>query len=227
LSAAIRAFGTTYSVEVALRNTDGTYLPYNAACNITTPAFPTSEVILSQCDTVATSNTQTISAVVVSGATGYRFELVNTSLVYSSSIDRPINNFNLTMFSGLQSGTTYTVRVAVRIGGVWGPLTGKPCNITTPGIAVGGTREIAVNNNFAVIAYPNPFADNFMLNVTSVSESTIQIRVYDMLGKQVENRNVEASDLENLQIGSSYPSGVYNVVVTQGENNKTLRVIKR
>ncbi|RAR69279.1 hypothetical protein CLV55_101565, partial [Flavobacterium aciduliphilum] len=30
-----------------------------------------------------------------------------------------------------------------------------------------------------------------------------------------------------LQLGERYPSGVYNVIVTQGENTKTLRVIKR
>jgi hypothetical protein len=221
----VRSFGTAYFVEVALRNTDGTYLPFNVGCTITTPAFPTSEVILSQCDTVVTSNTQTISAVVVSGATEYRFQLVNSSLPYSFSIDRPVSNFNLSMFSGLQSGTIYTVRVAVRIGGVWGSLTGKPCNITTPGVAAGGLREIA--DNFVAIAYPNPFAENFMFNVTTTADSTIQIRVYDMLGKQVENRNVDVSEIENLQVGSNYTSGVYNVIVSQEGNTQTVRVIKR
>ena len=66
-----------------------------------------------------------------------------------------------------------------------------------------------------------------MLNVVTSSESTIQIRVYDMLGKQIDNRNVEVSDIENLQVGASYPSGVYNVIVTQGENTQTVRVVKR
>ena len=226
LPSAFVSYGTTYSVEVALRNTDGTYLSYGPACDITTPAFPTSEIVLSQCDTVATSNNQTFSAVIVSGATGYRFQLVNSSLGYSSSIDRPIANYKLNMFSGLVSGTTYTVRVAVRIGGVWGPLTGKPCTITTPGIAPDATREITASD-FVVVAYPNPYAENFMLNVTTSAESTIQVRVYDMLGKQVENRNVDASEIANLQVGNSYPSGVYNVIVSQGENSQTLRVIKR
>jgi len=63
--------------------------------------------------------------------------------------------------------------------------------------------------------------------VKTSSDATIQIKVYDMLGKQIENRNVEVSDIENLQIGARYPSGVYNVILSQGENTKTLRVIKR
>jgi hypothetical protein len=33
--------------------------------------------------------------------------------------------------------------------------------------------------------------------------------------------------MNNQEVGNSYPSGVYNVIVTQGEEMKTLRVIKR
>ena len=66
-----------------------------------------------------------------------------------------------------------------------------------------------------------------MFNVKTASESVIQIRVYDMLGKQIDNRNVEVSDIENLQVGANYPSGVYNVIVSQGENTQRVRVIKR
>ncbi len=232
LPASFVSYGTTYSVAVALKNTNGSYLPYGPSCNITTPAFPTSEVVLSQCDYVATSTTQSISAVVISGATGYRFQLVNTSLSYSLSIDRAVNTFNLAMFPGLLSGTTYTVRVAVKIGGVWGPLTGKPCNLTTPGDPGNNEGGVIVRQDvntsaFNAIAYPNPFAANFMFDLKTTAQSSIQIRVYDMLGKQVENRNVEVSNINSLQVGGAYPSGVYNVIVSQGENTQTLRIVKR
>ena len=141
----------------------------------------------------------------------------------STSIDRALNSFSLSMFTGLAAGTTYNVQVAVKIGGVWGPY-GATCTITTPG----STRTINIANAaFKAIAYPNPFAADFNLNVTTTADSTIQIRVYDMLGKQVENRNVEVTEIENLQVGANYPSGVYNVIVSQGENTQTLRVIKR
>lgn len=227
LPAAFVQFSTIYSVEVALRNTDGTYLPYGPACNITTPTFPTSEVVLSQCDYTATSYNQMINAVVVSGATGYRFQLVNSMLGYNFSIDRTLASFSLSMFPGIMDGTTYTVRVAVRINGVWGPLNGKPCNLTSPGDAPAPPRVNEANTVFAAIAYPNPFADNFMFDVQTTATSSILVRVYDMLGKQLENKTVEAADINNLQFGDAYPSGVYNVIVSQGENTKTIRVIKR
>ena len=218
-----RSFNSIYSVEVALKNTNGTYLPYNASCTISTPNFPTSEVRLSQCDYNALSNTESFVATLVSGATEYRFIVFNLDLGYSYTIDRAVNTFNLNMFPGLTAGTTYSVQVAVKIGGIFGPY-GKVCNVTTPG----GTRMIAiVKEEFKAVASPNPFAEDFKLEVKTSNESTIQIRVYDMLGKQIENKNVAVSEIENLEIGVNYNSGVYNIIVSQGENTQTLRVIKR
>jgi len=221
----VRAFGTTYFVEVALRNTDGiTYLPYSVGCNITTPAFPTTNIRPLQCGlTTATSATTQLEAVIIAGATEYRFRLTNATQPYSATVTKFINKFTLSEFAGLLPGTTYVVEVSLRIDGTFGPY-GSPCSVTT---AAATKTTPVVSSEFKAIAYPNPFADNFMLNVNTASESAIQIRVYDMLGKQIDNQNVEVSDIENLQIGAKYQSGVYNVIVTQGDNTKTLRVIKR
>ena len=220
----IRAFATTYLVEVALRNTDGSYLPYSVGCNIATPAFPTTTIRPIQCGNYqATSITESFVATVLATATEYRFRLSSTSPVSSATIDRLVNTFNLSMFPALPAGTSCTIEVAVKIGGVWGPY-GSACTIITPGL----TRTTpVVSNEFVAIAFPNPFASDFMFNVKTASESVIQIRVYDMLGKQIDNRNVEVSDIENLQVGANYPSGVYNVIVSQGDNSQTVRVIKR
>jgi hypothetical protein len=48
-----------------------------------------------------------------------------------------------------------------------------------------------------------------------------------MIGKLIETRQFSTTEMNNQEVGSSYPSGVYNVIVTQGEEMKTLRVIKR
>jgi hypothetical protein len=76
-------------------------------------------------------------------------------------------------------------------------------------------------------AYPNPFANNFMIDVTTSTKEAINIKVYDMVGRLIEQRDTTANDIENLAIGDRYPSGVYNVIVTQGTEMKTLRVVKR
>jgi len=53
------------------------------------------------------------------------------------------------------------------------------------------------------------------------------VKVYDMIGKLVEARQIGVAEFGSLEVGERYPSGVYNIIVTQGENVKTLRVIKR
>ena len=48
-----------------------------------------------------------------------------------------------------------------------------------------------------------------------------------MLGRQIESRSINISNLDTQEIGENYTSGVYNVIVKQGDNIKTLRMIKR
>jgi hypothetical protein len=63
--------------------------------------------------------------------------------------------------------------------------------------------------------------------MTSSSEERVNVMVYDMTGKMIDQRDVTPTEVSELQVGDRYPSGVYNVIVTQGENTKTLRLIKR
>jgi len=80
---------------------------------------------------------------------------------------------------------------------------------------------------FGVVVYPNPTSENFNFNLSTSSEEKVTVVVYDMTGKLVDQREVAPTEVSELQVGDRYPSGVYNMIVTQGENTKTLRVIKR
>jgi len=121
-------------------------------------------------------------------------------------------------------------------------FTSSPCSTqatSTTGVAVYAkacSSSVVFNNplpsskmatSFGVKAYPNPYDSNFQLNFTTSSESQIELKVYDMIGKLIETRQFSTTEMNNQEVGSSYPSGVYNVIVTQGEEMKTLRVIKR
>ncbi len=88
-------------------------------------------------------------------------------------------------------------------------------------------EEQIVKTPFAAVAYPNPYRDNFNLSLTTLSEETVGIMVYDMTGRLVEQRDVNPSNISEVQVGDRYPSGIYNVIITQGSEVKTLRVIKR
>ncbi|MEI7508706.1 MAG: T9SS type A sorting domain-containing protein, partial [Flavobacterium sp.] len=80
---------------------------------------------------------------------------------------------------------------------------------------------------FGVVAAPIPFSEKLTLNLTTSSEDKVKVMVYDMVGKLVDQREVSPTDASTLEIGDQFPSGVYNLIVTQGDNTKVIRVIKR
>ncbi len=223
-------FASTYRVEVSLRNTDGTFLPYATPCNINTPAYPTTQVRSVQCSNYqVTSNSELIIADGVAGAIAYRFRVYN-GFGYDLSYDNSTNRFTLNNLPGLiPNGAIYSVQVAVRLPNEpnFGPYS-KACTIKTPmqARAIASDVQLEIANVFEALAYPNPFAENFKLDVKTNSEASIQVRVYDMIGKLVEDKMINASDIQNFELGNQYPSGVYNVIVSQESNTKTLRVIK-
>ena len=94
------------------------------------------------------------------------------------------------------------------------------------GIAKQGATPILVRD-FDVIASPNPYNENFNLSLSTSSEENVGIIVYDMIGRLIEQREVRPSEIDGLQIGNGYPSGVYNIIVNQGTEVKTLRVVKQ
>ena len=88
-----------------------------------------------------------------------------------------------------------------------------------------GTPE--VKNEMVAKAYPNPFTENFNIELTSSSVDKVGVTIYDMTGKLIEQREVSSEEVSTLQVGERFPTGVYNVILTQGTEVKTLRVIKR
>jgi hypothetical protein len=87
--------------------------------------------------------------------------------------------------------------------------------------------DSSLTGEFKAVAYPNPFANNFAINLRSNETSTVSLAIYDMTGRLLETREIKAEGLSNQTIGERYPSGIYNVVVNQGEQTQTIRVVKQ
>ncbi|MFN3969027.1 lamin tail domain-containing protein [Flavobacterium sp.] len=234
--------GKEYSVSVRYRvNTPGVtpsiqYSDWSpVVCSVFTPEFPTTGIVDAQCNLIdfTPSMTQYIYSGIITGATQYRFrlelfdELSSTPEVpvYSESVDSANNYVTLNQFTGLLPSTTYVVTVAVELYGEFGPF-GKDCAVTTPDFGA-RTATALVSSSFEATAYPNPFANNFTLGVKTSSESSIGVKLFDMVGRLVDQNTLNVAELKNATIGDQYPSGVYNVVITQDGVVKTLRVVKR
>jgi hypothetical protein len=201
---------TQYNVSVSVKilidgvNYDS---PFSTPCIITTPEFPSVGLQESQCS----DGTEEAGPYLVPSAT--------TSI-----------------FCDFVSGASYEFVLQKSVGGapVGMPIVlPRSANFFNLSMVPGGleaataalTREVSLP--FGAVAYPNPFANNFMIDVTTSTKENINIKVYDMVGRLIEQRNVNTNELETTTIGDSYPSGVYNVVVTQDKDVKTLRVVKR
>jgi len=90
---------------------------------------------------------------------------------------------------------------------------------------VENTMEAAVE--FKVEAYPNPYSEQCNLSIQTPNTDKVQVQVYDMIGRLIESTKINPSKLSKIQIGNNYPSGIYNVMVKQGMEVKTVRVIKK
>ena len=129
------------------------------------------------------------------------------------------------------------VNQAYAIGGTApGTLASQLDTFNNTGCPLGGTRATNATNctedddktpRMKVLLHPNPYTDNFNLEITTTSVDKVGVAVYDMMGKLLEKQEVNLEDVPALKVGNRYPSGVYNVIVTQGTEVKTLRVIKR
>ncbi len=223
----VRKVNTTYAVEVAVM-VGGVWGAYGASCDITTPPIY-SKVKAAQCSTTLVKINKVIYADDVSEyATAYRFRVTNGASV--QTIERSVNNFMLTQLASSSYNTTYTIDVAVMVNGVWGAY-GAACNVTTPGLA-GRPMDTDVETELAASAFdavifPNPFADEFGVKVSTSNAEMITVTIYDMAGKAILTQDVSPQEMDAFKAGSHFAAGVYQVHVVQGNDVKVLKVVKR
>jgi len=90
---------------------------------------------------------------------------------------------------------------------------------TAKAVAEGFDRDLRLG------AFPNPTNTSFTLSLQSKIVAPIQLRVIDVLGRVVEQRqNLPSNSL--LQLGSRYETGVYFIELLQGKKRKQLTVQK-
>lgn len=216
-------FGATYTVDIALK-IDGSYKDYGCACTVTMPSLPTTKIQASQCNTTVGTVGTSIYADWVNGATSYKFRIFDG--VTTQYITRPTRVFNMYNFVWAYN-TTYTIDVAVKRGtGSFGDY-GPTCTISSPSSIAKHIDLDAFDNAWEVSFDQNPFDTYFNLNVFSNSSSSIQVVIFDVSGKQLENKKINPDEMINTHFGENLSSGVYFVNVSQGLNNKTLKMMKK
>ena len=78
---------------------------------------------------------------------------------------------------------------------------------------------------FNVIAHPNPTNNLFTIIVEGGTNEKVEVLVYDTLGRMV--KYIDNSDGQEIKFGEGLPSGTYIAIVSQGINQKTVKLIKQ
>ncbi len=154
----------------------------------------------------------------------------------SSTILSLLNNNNIVSYLWSTGETTptisvnqagsYSVTVTLNDGST---ISSSAFNVTTCNIIVNRiTEEKPLDKviNYNVILYPNPSVSTFSLNLVSDSDADVEISVFDLQGRNIENKTISKDNLSSITLGANLPSGIYNVIVKQGENIKSQRLIK-
>lgn len=87
--------------------------------------------------------------------------------------------------------------------------------------------KIDFEKEFKVNMYPNPFKQEFNIDLIPSSQDPIELKVYDLLGRTLESQKIESSEINSTKFGSSYLPGFYNILIKQGQQEKMIKVIKK
>lgn len=234
-------YGAEYSVRVKVEVPTAIGLQwstnYGAACSIYSPLAPESQIegCGSELGLFPESLNTVIYATPVGGATSYRFTLSDGNGYFQqyTSTTRVCRLSNFDQLAPLTPGGNYSIETEAFVYGFY--YAGKDCNITVPGgeILIRPSDDIQpeivsnVSKEFKVVAHPNPFSENFALNLQTVITEPVQITIYDITGRLLESLAVQADELSGKSIGNTYPSGIYTVVVAQGEETQVIRIVKK
>ena len=70
------------------------------------------------------------------------------------------------------------------------------------------------------------FDESFKLSIENDISSNLEVQIFNSSGLLLSTRYIRIEDLRDAVFGEDIPSGVYFVLVKQGKNRETLRIIK-
>ena len=88
--------------------------------------------------------------------------------------------------------------------------------------AIAGTNQ---TGNETLIVYPNPSTSTFNFRLYLMSEESVNIKIFDMMGRLIHEYPSLSTD-NVMTIGEDLNAGIYIAVVTQGEYRKTVKITK-
>jgi len=227
--------GIVYNVRVRAQ-VNGCWGPYGAACTITAPAtVPDVQLADAWCGATLSSINQYFYINGTGAASRYQYEVSdgNGFLEYGFSLSSHPSATWMSLYfvPGIQSGTTYEVRVRSKINGVWGTY-GPSCTLTTP---ANKTNSVAAwhapialpESSLLMQLQPNPSNGAVRLLMDGLQETGI-VSVHDLSGRLLEQHRVAGTTATiRLNEQGMLASGMYLVSVQSGNSFEQARLVIR
>ncbi len=188
--------------------------------NLTSPTG--ASLTLAICNTSSTSKVLTIGAGSI-GTIQWQKSTTSTTIGFVDIVDEIATSYTI---SNPSIGANYFRAKFTNSCGA--SLYGNVFTVYYKDCALGkmASTKVVTKVPFEVLAYPNPSSNNFNLALTTSSSEKVEVIVYDAIGRLINKMEVSPTEVSEMKIGDSYPAGVYNLIVSQGTEVKTLRVIK-
>ncbi len=154
----------------------------------------------------------------ITGATTRSGSGVNVSGTYNLGVSTI--KWTVTDFNGNVSTCTTTVTI-VPAGNCDNARVSDPSN----GVTLAEKAGAIVVEKMEATAYPNPSGSFFNLQIRSSRKETVEIKMFDMLGKVVEVRR-GAPD-QTFRLGDHVVAGIYMIEVKQAGETSLIKVMKK
>jgi hypothetical protein len=96
-------------------------------------------------------------------------------------------------------------------------------------LALDGSSSTLINEAipmWKVLFDRNPFEGSFKLSIENEISSNLEVQILNSAGVLISTRSLRIEDLRDAQFGEDLTPGAYLVLVKQGNNRQTLRMIK-
>jgi hypothetical protein len=96
-------------------------------------------------------------------------------------------------------------------------------------LALEGSSATLINQAipmWKVLFDRNPFESTFKLSIENEISTKLEVQILNSAGLLISTRSLRIEDLGEAQFGEDLTPGVYLVLVKQGNNRQTLRMIK-
>lgn len=141
--------------------------------------------LVTPADGAASTEPVTLSWNAVPNATAYRIEVGQVPDLVGAALDRRLQQEETTVeLTGLQQGTVYHWRVAASGDGALGDWSPTRSFQVASGVAVEGGSDVPTEFGLAE-PHPNPFSGSLTLTVEVPEPSTVSVRAFDILGREV------------------------------------------